>query len=389
MAMACTTERRSSSTTPTPNKWTDELPADLLELIVKKLAWNFVDIIRFKAVCSSWNRAARSYTSAPYHTQLPPQYPWLKLFTQRDKQQYPWPSHDHHSWCFFSLADNNVYKMDWDTSQGFGFHDRAVSFLGSSHGWLVVRENKPPRGSSIHKVVLSSDPSRNNNFVVVHGRGGDNAAAWTDLGGYPWYGNSDIVFHNNGHLFALWIDHSIKVWDFGDTCNDNIPTKIMNFQPSMDLNVIGGGSMTKDERWFVDSMGHLLLVGRESSENDSRSGAVEFYIYKLNIAAKTWEKVECLPDCALFLGRNQPAMSLSTQELPRLKENSIYEWKLQKDCDYNFDIHVEVYNLETKLVKPYYTTRVPKSASCSPPVWIVPSAFGPIREKIVLSTWLR
>ncbi|BBG93891.1 Protein of unknown function D [Prunus dulcis] len=48
-----------------------------------------------------------------------------------------------------------------------------------------------------------------------------------------------------------------------------------------------------------------------------------------------------------------------------------------------------VYNLETKLVEPYYTTQVPKNASCSPPVWIVPSAFGPIREKIVLSTWLR
>ncbi|CAB4294568.1 unnamed protein product [Prunus armeniaca] len=120
MAMACTTERRSSSTTPTPtpNKWTDELPAELLELIVKKLAWNFVDLIRFKAVCSSWNRAARSYTSAPYRTQLCPQYPWLKLFTQRDEQKYPWPSHDHHSRCFFSLADNNVYKMDWDASQG-------------------------------------------------------------------------------------------------------------------------------------------------------------------------------------------------------------------------------------------------------------------------------
>ncbi|CAB4263990.1 unnamed protein product [Prunus armeniaca] len=119
MAMACTTERSSSTTpTPTPNKWTDELPAELLELIVKKLAWNFVDLIRFKAVCSSWNRAARSYTSAPYHTQLPPQYPWLKLFTQRDEQKYPWPSHDHHSRCFFSLADNNVYKMGWDASQG-------------------------------------------------------------------------------------------------------------------------------------------------------------------------------------------------------------------------------------------------------------------------------
>ncbi|CAB4263991.1 unnamed protein product [Prunus armeniaca] len=162
----------------------------------------------------------------------------------------------------------------------------------------------------------------------------------------------------------------------------------MNFQPSMDPNVIGGGSMTRDEQWLVESMADLLLVGRERFENDSR-GAVEFYIYKLNIAAKTWEKVECLRDCALFLGRNQPAMSLSTQELPGLKENSIYEGKLQKGCDDNFDIHVGVYNLETKLVEPYYTTPVPENASFSSLVLIVPSPFGPIREKIVLSTWLR
>ncbi|BFG16128.1 hypothetical protein CerSpe_024020 [Prunus speciosa] len=82
----------------------------------------------------------------------------------------------------------------------------------------------------------------------------------------------------------------------------------MNFQPSMDPNVIGGGSMTSDERWLVESMGDLLLVGQEQFVNDSR-GAVEFYIYKLNIAAKTWEKVEYLRDCALFLARNQLAMS--------------------------------------------------------------------------------
>ncbi|KAL6294273.1 hypothetical protein ACE6H2_002415 [Prunus campanulata] len=69
--------------------------------------------------------------------------------------------------------------MNWDASQSFGFHDRVVSFLGSSHGWLVVLKTMrmafdeivhlfnpistqcrtlPPflLGSSIHKVVLSS-----------------------------------------------------------------------------------------------------------------------------------------------------------------------------------------------------------------------------------------
>ncbi|CAB4262815.1 unnamed protein product [Prunus armeniaca] len=152
--------------------------------------------------------------------------------------------------------------------------------------------------SSIRKVVLSSDPSRNNNFVVVfhdtmsrprprrltsyqHGRGGENdvAGAWTDLeDSHDHYGGYfDIVLHNNGHyLFALSLDHSIQVWDFGDTFN-NHPTKIMRFQPSIVLSC-----MTSGKKGLLELMGELLLVVREFLGHNCR-GAEDFYVYKLNI----------------------------------------------------------------------------------------------------------
>ncbi|CAB4294573.1 unnamed protein product [Prunus armeniaca] len=408
MAMARTTERKT--TPPNRNRWADELLPELFELILKKLASNVLDIIRFKAVCSSWNcAAARSYTSAPL-----PQYPWLMA---------PMPKFPPiESRCFFSLAENKVYKMDWNREKTF--HGDGVSCLGSSYGWLAIKEvytekktyNEyeenvhlfnpisrerltlllAPKLTRTDKVVLSSDPSRNNNFVVVvihnrffertglafyqHGRGGDNASAWTNLS----HGSTcaDMVFHN-GHLFTLSIVHTIQVWDFrGTHDNNNYPTKIMNFRPSIDGNV---NSMAVDE-WLVESMGGLLLVGKERLGNDTR-GAVKFFVYKLNIAAKTLEKVESLRDCALFLARNQSAMSfsLSTKELPRLKENSIYftdldhVLELNESCGENFyEIHVGgVYNLETKVVETYYPTRAPVSNKywSSPPVWIVPSPW--------------
>lgn len=422
-----------SSIIATPNKWADELQPELLRLIVKKLASNFMDIVHFETVCSSWNYAARWCTSA---VALPPQYPWLMLPTLKSPSRWPKLSGDGdgEGICFFNPAENKVYKMDWKVSQGFpgdvdspsgSSHDGQL-VGGSSHGWLVMlevgsilfdeiygillfnpisRKSKtlPPLRrceSSIRKVMLSSDLSCNNNFVVVihdtmsrsrprgltsyqHDIGGENdvVGAQTDLeDSHDHYGGYfDIVLHNNGHyLFALSLDHSIQVWDFGDTYN-NHPTKIMIFQPSIVLSC-----MTSGKKWLLELMGELLLVVREYLGHNCR-GAEDFYVYKLNIAAKTQEKVESLRDCALFLARNQSALSfsLSTKELPRLKENSIHftylghVLKLNESCgDKFYEIHVGgVYNLETKVVETYYPTRAPMSNKYwnSPPVWIVHS----------------
>ncbi|KAL6293274.1 hypothetical protein ACE6H2_001416 [Prunus campanulata] len=125
-------------------------------------------------------------------------------------------------------------------------------------------------------------------------------------------------------------------------------------------------------------MGELLLVEREYLGHNCR-GVELFYVYKLNIMAKTWEKVKSLLDCALFLDSNGSAMSLSTAKLPELEENSIYfadSYKKYSFSSFN-EIHVRgVFSLETKRVKQYYTTAAyDESARYGPDLWIVPTPW--------------
>ena len=54
-----------------------DVPIEIAELILKKL-----DILRFKAVCSSWKYAANSYIAAPYYKPSLPQSPWRVIGTK-------------------------------------------------------------------------------------------------------------------------------------------------------------------------------------------------------------------------------------------------------------------------------------------------------------------
>ncbi|KAI5349622.1 hypothetical protein L3X38_002511 [Prunus dulcis] len=111
-----------------------------------------MDILRFEAVCSSWNRDERWYTST---AALPPQYPWLMLPTLKSHGRWPKAPSDGHveGICFFSLVENKVYKMDWKASQGFP--GNVDSFPGSS--LLIIGSNNSQKWktrSAIYFVVL-------------------------------------------------------------------------------------------------------------------------------------------------------------------------------------------------------------------------------------------
>lgn len=75
----CTNETTSTTRTslPNSNKWS-ELQLEMSQLILKILdSTNFVDVHRFKAVCTSWETAAKLYAYAAVALALPPQSPWL------------------------------------------------------------------------------------------------------------------------------------------------------------------------------------------------------------------------------------------------------------------------------------------------------------------------
>lgn len=136
--MAESSKRRRISTTKgkpkhSSSSWSD-LPAELLELILKKLS--FVDVIPFKAVCSSWRSAAAQLQSQYHSIQITP---WLMLPNGQED--------DHTSRCFLNLAENKVYKFENAFEvEGLGNDPWCV---GSSHGWLVILDDMKPTHLSL------------------------------------------------------------------------------------------------------------------------------------------------------------------------------------------------------------------------------------------------
>ncbi|CAN6550939.1 unnamed protein product [Malus baccata var. baccata] len=402
---------RSSNTNSTKLPRWSEIPPELLQLLLEKLPSYFVHTLRFKAVCPSWNHAAKSYVSGPSYTPLP-QSPWLMLPAQRRKKRLPSdPDVEEEEGCFFSLVEEKVYRIKRNVFRGLRDDFYWSQCVGSSHGWLAIWNPKageifkeiiylanPICGESrtlpplhvpfISKVVLSCNPSRNHNFVVVvasHGGGvgrlafykhGGGNTAWTKLDFVREHKYCEIAFHNC-HLFALCSDHSVHVWDFGETYNH--PKKTMELQPLMAQMVYGDGDGIRHR--LVESMGEILLVEHGPLLYPSWDEiSVPFYVYKLNFDAKRWEKVDSLGDRAIFLVENLSAMSLSTHKLPELEENSIYftaevsdSVRDERSCDF-FEFHLGVYNLETKVVKSLYKSGLPGNRNDnSEPVWIVPN----------------
>ncbi|XP_062155301.1 F-box protein At4g35733-like [Alnus glutinosa] len=126
---------------------------------------------------------------------------------------------------------------------------------------------------------------------------GDNT--WTNLGSTGTRADySDIICYNN-LLHALTDSGSVEVWDF----LSRPPLKITNFGPS--------GS-TAD---LLDTEATHPLVCPYRTK--------QFHVYKLDGIRSIWEKVEYLPDRAMFLGGN-PYLSLSITDLRGCESNTIY-----------------------------------------------------------------
>ncbi|XP_061993326.1 putative F-box protein At4g22660 [Rosa rugosa] len=386
--MTTNQNRRRMPTTTT--NWCD-LPLELLELISKKLA--FIDIVRFKSVCSCWKSAAESYTSSPNYTPAP-EAPWLMVSLPADHQRVQTGDKDAHYFWFFSLTEKKFRKIK-TSFEGFDYPH--VTYAGSSHGWLAICDfNKamvyllnPFSGSRIDlpsistlpnivegcnprvcRVVASSDPSRNKKFFVVvkyvsrilspHSKlafckNGDEK--WTYLGG----GRLCFTFHK-GHLYVLRKE-TLEVWDLGGT----YPMKTVDFRHGLGRVVTGVNFLESTVVNMVDSLGELYLFGKNIRCGKTISKE-DFHIYKLNFTSKEWEKVECLNDQAIFCNHSDGVMLLSTRNLPEFEENSIYFTEWRKD-----EVSGLLFSLESQVTKEYSNFRWMGVAQ--PYVWIVPNPW--------------
>lgn len=344
-------------------RWSD-LQTDVLESILKKLA--VVDLIRLRAVCSSWNRAVRCYVSSPIFTPTKYQPPWL-MFCSDDE-----PIGD--NLRFFSSAEDKSYQVKTGFGENDGEND-GVLVLGpsSSHaGWLMVLDQKrfnqlyllnpfsgaqlqlasvQPLIASVEKfyprVFLSSDPSYHCKHggelsaVIMYGFHTHKIALWQQ-GDSTWTPvidqledpSYDYRLSFNGQIYAYSrLTHTLDVWDLHGQ-----KMQVYNIELS---------SFRADPPWLfpeyskhlsyylVESSGVILFIERilavdESNPEFSRF-TVGFNVFKLNLSSsgegdqrRGWRTpVQSLSDRAILLGENR-AVSVSTRDFPEFQQDSVY-----------------------------------------------------------------
>ncbi|ONI26851.1 LOW QUALITY PROTEIN: hypothetical protein PRUPE_1G050500 [Prunus persica] len=370
-----------------------ELQPDLLQLIMNNLS--FVNILRFRAVCSSWNHAAKSCATSSCP---PPRTPILHgscslvVMKKTTKKTLP-----------VELVASTVLKNRKFTSSRARFKTMIMLLLcvGSSHGWLFINSKAnshllnpfsrrqiqlPLMWFHIAKAVLSSDPTRDNNFavVVIHSffpsklafykhAEEDSRIRRTDLNGVHG-GYCDVIFHNE-QLFALAGDGSVEVWDFIKSFPIESIDLAQPFAEIKKADIMQDFSIYKysTQNYLVESLGEILYVGRVIGNFVNHKGIVigqtdlpegfavicpyrtlRFYILKLNITAKKWEKGFSR------IGR---------------KLNLLHRWDINFQLDSaenGYGGHDNgVYNIGNKVVKPF--DQLDKWKIDPPPFWIVPN----------------
>ncbi|XP_059630117.1 F-box protein SKIP23-like [Cornus florida] len=226
----------------------------------------------------------------------------------------------------------------------------------------------------IRKVILSSNPSHNNNYRIVIIDGNQLKLAFFRPGDDAWTG--------------------LEVWGF----HGSLPIKITTIDPSFPIKEV-------EEPWqkdlyttrcyLVETSGDLLLVERYTGEyvhdgvpvyeEDLLNGqtnhplvcpykTLQFRVYKLEFGQKKWVEVKSLSNSMLFLDGNH-SMSLSAHDFPEYKANSIYftdDYGDRMDEDYLYGGHdMSIFNLDDRSVEPFYQCNMQKIQP--PPFWVVPN----------------
>ncbi|KAH7658651.1 F-box domain-containing protein [Dioscorea alata] len=321
------------------------LPKDTLQEITKFLS--FSDYIKFGAVCSQWYDMAKER-----HQFFQKQLPWLLFF-------------DNNSPKLFDPSEEKVYQIEIPELQG----RRCVS---SSHGWLItidlnvnlnllnplskaqVKLPKLPfdtsndrsrnhnecfwlatpeerRDQFVYKAVLSTDPCKGNDYIVMviyyahfklaFWRPGD--LTWTMI-------NSDFYLEDiiwcSGAFYVVGSSNQVCLVELG---MDNKLIKIS----SQDTFYFQGL-----EKYLVDFMGDLILVFKDyfynnenGTEDDSNEGNYDngyrtgnFILFKLDRKDKKFIELKDINGYILILGSNQAVLIPTIDLVDKTKDNLIF-----------------------------------------------------------------
>ncbi|KAL5542458.1 hypothetical protein UlMin_010168 [Ulmus minor] len=412
-----------------------DLPTDLLQIVLSKLT-SFQDIFRFQAVCSSWNKVAKSHIASPSLSLLP-QTPWLMIPPNQRENS--------HSRNFFTFAEKKAYTFK-NVFEGI---DDAWC-VGSSRGWLIIvderanlfifnpflegrrRRFKLPsitnsslstmptlyiakhlRKTFISKAVLLFDQSQSKEFsfyvVIIYSFARKIAYCnhmeeknWNNL--HPTNENQstycDIVSHN-GKLITLSSAYTIEVFEFHK--HSNSPMRIAKLVPTSPLVFNARTEKYLKDMYFrqtylVESEDKRFVVSRfvgyfVNGDNEPVEEAdllpdddtqplvcpyrtLEFVVHEFDLTTNKLKKIESLEGRALFVGGSE-SMLISTLDFPEYEQNSIYftddNW-IGMEGDFMYGGHDNgVYSLGTNVVKSCY--EFDDERIDPPPFWIVPSPW--------------
>ncbi|KAL3507447.1 hypothetical protein ACH5RR_032829 [Cinchona calisaya] len=337
-----------------------ELNQDLLELIVDKLS--YVDILRFKAVCTSWLAATERFSPGP-----------LLILPSNQETDH---REEHVRLGAFSVKDKTIHDLNLvvEKHEDLLLAYEGFRVLGSSHGWLVAENSSGlyllnifsrtckilpgkatipapqsfgPKFSLFHsptiirKAILTSNPSLDDDYKVIIIYGLCENLAFCGFGDDEWKGFSDcegyydIVWYNM-LLYTLRGGVNIEVWDFSDSC---FPTKKMCIQCSYSPNVCFQRDVYSTQWYLVPSLGEILFIVRYIGEFVNNKGELlcegdltdeicpyktfKFQVYKVDMIERKLEQVKSLKDRVMFVGGNH-GISVSAKDYQELEANSIY-----------------------------------------------------------------
>nr|CAD1830573.1 unnamed protein product [Ananas comosus var. bracteatus] len=300
-----------------------------------------------RSVCRSWRAAVPATVPAPHR--LPPQLPFLLLFTRRPRDP---------TGPAFSLATNRTIALRhlYDSHQSI--------CVGSCYGWVLLLDHRynlilrnpftgdtirlptldgtpalDPRPSGgraicpykdkllfehhfiVHRAILSSDPSADRRFLVVlfpgtsisrcfTWRSGDNF--WT-VCRHPSFLPEEIIFYEDRRCIAISPDGECAVFNFSTADGDD------GFFTRVPKLPVSGSP------FLVESAGNvwLVMVKRTTPEEEA-----QIAICRLDFSSLP-DKVIAVSQCGDLGGRIMfleqcNSMSVASTHFPGLEGDSVY-----------------------------------------------------------------
>lgn len=324
---------------------------------------------------------------------------------------------------FFSIFSNRLYFLNLPEAS----HRRRS--CGSSHGWLVILDespsivllnpltrkkiNLPPlsvfpnvvdfdfyrvgreyilqyaaggetytrslkhmRDFFIKKVILSSSPSNDSDFIAVAILNQSGDLAFCKKGDESWRFIEQALYYCEDVIYRDGLFYAVDNLGRIAVCDLHGDSPRVSF---IDLSWQRRGDM----QYLVEASGELLLITRYldyvfiEHQCGMEFKTVQFKVHKLDISGPKWESVETLGDLMLFLGENS-SLAFSASDFPECKGNRIYFTDDYSDLNYdgclgNQDIGIYDFDDDSLEPLPCYPYNSNIRLRWPPPIWVSPN----------------